>query len=74
MELLKSLSKITMLDLLGIFFIIIGAITAFFIFINLFTPYSEMTLKPSIKSSVTLDRPLPFEEILASTMNSRVES
>lgn len=41
---------------------------------NLFTPYAEMMLTPSIKKKISLTEPLLFEEILASIMNSRVEA
>lgn len=63
-----------MLDALEIFLMIAGAITVFLIFLNLFTPYGEKKLIPSIKIPVTLDEPLLFEEILASTMNSRIDT
>lgn len=63
-----------MLELVGIFLMFVGSITVFLIFLNLFTPYGEKQIIPSLQTPVTLDQPQLFEEILASTINSRIES
>jgi cardiolipin synthase len=52
----------------------IAVITVFYVFINLFTALADNTPPPSLSHTVSLTNPAQFENVIASSIGSTVES